>query len=134
MALATEAARIRIEALRDQPFDEVFTRFNDTAADDPAGAQGSHFQVERLTLRTDDGDGFAGRVLFPTPAGSPGVLRENLPDPRFGTPRDLNGDGNVDALDHALDYRVLPVVVRVDWRGAGGNSFVELKTLLVEMP
>jgi hypothetical protein len=134
VAVATEAARLQIEALRDESFDQIFVRYNDFAGDDPLGAPGCHFEVPGLNLRPNDGDGSAGQILFPTVAGAPGELREDLNDPRFGTPRDLDGDGVADDDDHSDNYRVLPVLVRVEWRGAGGDGRVELKTLLVEMP
>ena len=60
-------------------------------------------------------------------------LREDAADTRFGTPRDLNGDGvSGDALDHSADYRILPVVIEVDWNGASGPAHVEFKTVLAE--
>jgi hypothetical protein len=48
------------------------------------------------------------------------VLREDYVDPRFGMPRDLNGDSLIDDLDHATDYIVLPVHVQIRWRGSFG--------------
>jgi hypothetical protein len=58
------------------------------------------------------------------------VLREDVNLPELGMPRDLNGDGAVDAGNHSTDYRLLPVIVRVRWQGAGGPSQFELKTML----
>ena len=55
-------------------------------------------------------------------------LRENAVDTTIGMPRDLNLDGAVDALDHAGDYMILPVRVRVQWMGASGPRTVELQT------
>jgi hypothetical protein len=37
-------------------------------------------------------------------------------------PRDLNGDGVVDALDHSVDRILLPVKVTVEWKPAGSVS------------
>ena len=42
----------------------------------------------------------------------------------------LNGDGLVDAADHAGDYAALPVVVRVEWTGQSGPARVEIRTTL----
>jgi hypothetical protein len=133
-SIALEAARTMIQTLQAEEFDQVFARYNSFAGDDPPGAPGSSFAVPGLTPLATDPDGMVGSILFPTAAGEPGVLREDLDEPRFGTPRDLNGDGAPDDQDHAGDHVVLPVLVRIDWRSAGGFARVELKTLLVEMP
>jgi hypothetical protein len=69
-------------------------------------------------------------VIFPTVAGLPGQLREDAVNSLLGMPRDLNGDGAVDAASHASDYKLLPVQVRVRWRSPSGPGVVELHTLL----
>lgn len=121
-----------IEQLKAANFDEVFARFNDDAGDDPAGVSpGADFAVAGLDPRDDDADGIVGRILFPVGAGAPSLLREDLVDEAFGMPRDLNADGVVDAVDHSGDYVILPVRVRVEWRGRSGNRFIELETILV---
>jgi prepilin-type N-terminal cleavage/methylation domain-containing protein len=128
--LALHAARQVLERLQTLPLDEVFASFNADPADDPAGAgtaPGAGFAVAGLDPRGGDADGLPGEIRFPVAAGA---LREDLVDPLVGTPRDLSGDGVIDALDHAGDYRVLPVLVRVSWRGAAGNARVELRTIL----
>jgi hypothetical protein len=43
---------------------------------------------------------------------------------------DLNADGTVDTADHASDYTLLPVRVRVDWRGPSGPQNYQLETIL----
>ncbi len=53
-------------------------------------------------------------ALAEDPAG-PTRLREDLEDPRFGLPADLNGDGAMDGMAHDDDYAVLPVRVIVQW-------------------
>lgn len=127
-----EAQRM-IEQLQAQRFRDVFVSFNDDPADDPVGgAPGSGFGVVGLTPRLNDADGFVGQILFPTPAGQPGVLIENVIDTDFGLPLDLNADGNLDGADRALDHEVLPVRVRIEWRSKSGNRSVELQTLLRE--
>jgi hypothetical protein len=45
-------------------------------------------------------------------------------------PRDLDGDGVVDALNHATNYVLLPVRVRVAWRGVSGARQLDFDTLL----
>jgi hypothetical protein len=131
---ATQAARQVLEGIQAQAFAEAFRYYNGTTADDPGGvgtAPGKNFNVAGLTPRTDDPDGFVGEVVFPTPAGQPGVLRENTVDAKLGMPRDLNGDGLINNLaDYSTTYTILPVRVRVEWVGAGGPGVVELRTLL----
>jgi hypothetical protein len=44
----------------------------------------------------------------------------------------MNADGASDANDHSADYLLLPVLVRVRWRGPAGTTQVELHTWLAE--
>lgn len=128
---AYQAARSMVESLQAEAFEDVYERFNADPADDPDGAAtapGMDFDVPGLTPQAGDVDGLAGRVLFPVSPGS--VLREDLADASFGMPRDLNGDGVVDADDHTFDRIVLPVRVRVEWTGRSGDRFVEFTSIL----
>jgi prepilin-type N-terminal cleavage/methylation domain-containing protein len=131
---ATEAARAMLERIQAEAFPEAFRRYNATGNDDPGGANtapGANFAVDGLSPRPDDADGFVGQVIFPTPAGLPGELRESVVDAALGMPRDLNGDGVVHATDsYATDYEILPVRVRVEWLGAAGEGTVEIATVL----
>jgi hypothetical protein len=43
------------------------------------------------------------------------VLREDVPQQRFGLPSDLDGSGAIDDKPHDADYRALPVVVTFRW-------------------
>ncbi len=127
---ATEAARSVIESMRAQAFDQVWARYNADPADDPGGAgtaPGAAFDVPGLGPVPGDPDGRVGEIVFPELAGA---LREDVADERLGTPRDLDLDGVVDALDHAADYRVLPVLVRVQWQGKGPARRLELYTTI----
>lgn len=130
--LAYLEAQRTVEALQGQPFGEVFARFNDTAADDPAigASPGAAFDVIGLEPQAGDADGRVGLVVFPSDPGDPTRLLENQQDPSLGLPRDLNADGELDGDDRAGDYEVLPVRVRVEWVGRSGNRFVELHTVL----
>lgn len=129
--LAKEAARSRLETLRDATFAEIFARYNANPADDPDGpgtASGAAFAVRGLEAPAGDADGLPGLIVFPEQAGA---LREDLVLPHlFGAISDLDNDGNTDSLDHAGDYRLLPVVVRVEWAGPGGNGKVEFRSVL----
>ncbi len=135
VAMAKETARGMLETLAASDFSNVFALYNDEPTDDPNGqntAPGMGFAAPGLDLQSGDVDGFAGEILFPTRAEEPAVLREDIANLRFGTPRDLNGDGAIDDQDHSSDYQLLPVVVRVSWRGTAGNSRVEFRTVLVD--
>jgi hypothetical protein len=131
---ATQAARQVMEAIQAQAFAEAFRAYNGTPDDDPGGpgtSPGKNFSVPGLTPKPGDPDGFVGEVIFPSPPGEPGVLRENVVDSKLGMPRDLNGDGLINTLaDYSTTYTILPVRVRVEWVGTGGPGTVELRTLL----
>ena len=135
-AAATQAARRILESVKAAPFQQAFAMYNGNAGDDPAGAgtaPGAAFDVQRLQPVPGDADGRVGEILFPTPSSGSAQLLENLADDRFGTPRDLNGDGVVDASDQSGSYKLLPVCVRVRWLGAAGDSTVEAKSFIVRV-
>lgn len=57
-------------------------------------------------------------------------LREDTVDPNLGMPRDLNGDGVIDGLNHASDYVILPVRIEVKWSESGADrTHSEILTL-----
>lgn len=135
-AVAQQAARQLLERMESRPFNEVFAAYNASVADD-AGltqpAQGAAFDVPGLEPLAGDPDGRCGRILFPTTVvGAVEQLREDAVDAALGMPRDLNGLGGIDGLDHAADYRVLPVRVRVEWRTAGRARVLDLETMLCQ--
>ena len=126
--LAYLEAQRMIERMQSGVFREVFVRFNDTTADDPAGgvSPGSDFDVPGLNVQEGDPAGKPVR----TPPAQPGSLFEFTNDADLGLPRDLNADGVVDLANHADDYTILPVRVRVEWQGQSGNRFIELQTYM----
>lgn len=126
---ALEAIASTIDAVKSTPLSEAFQRFNATTADDPvAGASpGAGFAVLGLEPVAGDVDGLVGEVFFP---GDGLTLREDFVDRELGMPRDLNEDGPVDNLDHALDYHILPLRVRLVWQGPKGIRRLELVTTL----
>lgn len=133
--LAQAYARRAIERMKGVDFADVFATFDKNPADDPSGvgtAPGANFEAFGLEPLATDLDGRPGEISFPTvDFGGVAQLREDVSDPALGMPRDLNGDGlPPDALDHAADYRVLPVRVRVQWRGATGPRSITIETLL----
>jgi len=127
-ALAYTAAQRVLEDMQGTHYREVFRRYNSTAADDLPGSPGPDFAVLGLDPQLGDADGMPGRIDLPEFA--PGVLREDVTNADFGLPRDLNGDGDSDSNDHALDYVQLPLRVTVQWRGRSGNRIVELQTVM----
>jgi type II secretory pathway pseudopilin PulG len=132
-ALAVRAAQSLLEELKGvEEFEEIYARYNATSDDDPAAGSspGQGFAVAGLSARSDDADGFVGALEFP---GTGKELLEDGEDAELGLPRDLDGDGLVDAADHAGDYRILPVRVVVEWSGQNGARTLELVTVLTEM-
>jgi type II secretory pathway pseudopilin PulG len=135
-AVVSEIARQTIANLQATPFAQVFVRYNSSAADDPGGvvSPGANVAVPGLRALPTDADGIVGRIDFPTSPGPGGVpmLREDLAFPEFGTPRDLNvnGDGAIDGFDHATNYTVLPVALTFDWLSAKGPRHIEFRTIL----
>jgi len=132
--LATQAAKAMLERIKAEAFLQAFRSFNALGSDDPSGADtapGANFAVPGLRAIPGDADGLPGEIVFPTVAGAPGVLREDVTDTKLGMPHDLNGDNATDGLNHATDYKLLPVLVRVRWQAADGtNASTELKTIL----
>lgn len=132
-----EAAQARMatwqlmEQIQSIPVGDVYSTFNLCPEDDPLGedtAPGGVFMIETKPAAIQVSN-MTGEVLFPE--SEPGVLREDLHDPALGMPRDLNGDGIIDSENHARDYLVLPVRVRVRWRGVSGESSFEVCSLLL---
>jgi prepilin-type N-terminal cleavage/methylation domain-containing protein len=133
--LAVSAARNLLETLRSEDFGEVYALYNADPADDPGGpgsAPGHRFAVAGLDEAPDSLDGLEGEVVFPTAwsAGGALELREDLEIRALGLPRDLSGDGKVDDQDHSAGYFILPVLVRLRWKGATGVRQFELASQL----
>ena len=103
-----------------------------TAVGLPGSAPGNLFTV--AGLQPVDGALVVGRIEFPAAYDPDGVLelREDVVDDRLAMPRDLNGDGDVDDVDHSTDYRLLPVAIVLRWRGSMGERTMELRTLLAD--
>ncbi len=135
LRLATESAWSVMERLQGVGFDEAFARFNSDPEDDPDGAgsaTGSDFEIIGLAPIAGDGDGSAGEVLLPAVWVDGDLqIREDVEIPELGMPRDLSGDGVIDAADHSDDYIVLPVLVRMSWQGSSGEMQLEYGTTLI---
>jgi hypothetical protein len=135
-ALALSGIREMVEILEGTgEFASVFSRFNADPADDPPSgpSPGNFFAVAGLEPAGGDPDGFVGEIVFPTLTTAAGLeLREDVVDPDLGMPRDLNGDGLEDALDHSGDYRLLPVLLRLRWQGSSVERSAEIRTILAD--
>jgi len=132
-AIAVEAARAAIEDMHNVPFEDVFTLFNEIGLDDPGGPNtgfGPHFAVIGLQAADDDPDGMVGEVILP---GADGILLETEVNDDLGLPRDLNGNIQIDETDCSGDYLVLPVIVRLRWRGRAGVREFEMATMLAAL-
>jgi len=130
---AVEAVRSLLEEMRSLPCNELFARYNDDAADDidgPGTAPGRHFEVDGLDAQEGDADGFVGEVILPATSAP---LREDTVDASLGLPRDLNGDALIDEEDHAGDYILLPVHIRVEWSGQVGERQFEMFTMFADL-
>lgn len=133
--LALEACRQQLEMIKTETLRDRFREYNTSGTDDvdgPGRGPGPNFAVPGLSAIEGDADGLAGEVVLPVAAGAPLVLREDLVLPEFGTPLDLDCDGVVDATNHAADYQILPVLVRVRWRSPAGTATVQLTSILGE--
>jgi prepilin-type N-terminal cleavage/methylation domain-containing protein len=133
MAVASEAGRRMLELLRSQPFSEIFARYNADPSDDPGGAgtaPGRNFDAQGLEVQESDADGHVGSIAFPTVGMQ---LREDVTDLQLGMPRDLDGDGAVDTSNHASNYILLPVEVRIEWRGMSGDVSLRMHSQFVSL-
>ena len=137
---SSSAAQDALERIRNESFEELFVLFNEDPFDDPLGpgtAPGNRFAVSGLTPLPGVADGMIGEIVLPlvdvgTEVAPEWQVREDLVDPVLGMPRDLNGDSIVDDADHVADYTILPVLVRLRWKGKHGPREFELYTVLSE--
>ncbi len=139
-AVAAEAARVVLEIMRDQPFDQLLALYNADPLDDPGGqgtAPGHRFTVEGLEPAPESPDGMIGEIRFPvvnvgTDEEPDWELREDVDDRQLGMPRDLSGDAVTDEEDHASDYVRLPVGVNLAWQGEAGPRELTFHVMFCE--
>jgi type II secretory pathway pseudopilin PulG len=132
-SIAGHAARSVLESMRCRPFELVARLYDSDPSNDPDGpgtAPGRWFAVAGLDLAPNDDDGFVGEVILPEVELQ---IREDSTDERLGMPRDLDGDTVIDDVDHGSDYRLLPVLVRIQWKGPRGERTLEMFTMLAAM-
>ena len=131
---AAEAAADIIEQMHGSSIDDLFRLFNVNPDDDPDGmgtAPGAAFDVDGLAPVKGDPDGRVGRILMPELNGQ---LLEIVEDALLGMPRDLNSDTELDDFDHAGDWIILPVVVRIEWQGSHGVRSIDIPTMFARVP
>lgn len=130
-ATANHALRGVLETLSARTIQDVFALCNAEAADDLPGEDPDDTLVLPVELMSDaNGEPLSVSVTLPVEDGAPGVLREDLEMPELGLPRDLNGDGAIDAADHSGDCVVLPILLTLEWTGPSGTQKVQMATLL----
>lgn len=130
-ALANQALRGLCEELQAMPIDEVLDSYVIAENEDERTRAD---KLARLTLRdpalaTHDGREPVVRARFPLDEDGR-TLREDLELPEFGLPRDLDGDGAIDGADKRASFRILPVVLELDWVGPSGTQHLQLSTVL----
>jgi len=138
---ASARAQEVLEQMRNENLRDVVRLYNTDPFDDPNGpgtAPGDRFAVPDLDPLPTDPAGMVGSIELPIwNAGSEVApdwrVREDLANDELGTPRDLNGDCIVDALDHTEDYSILPVVIRMRWQGRHGRREFRLYSALTEI-
>lgn len=126
---ALRAAERQIETLRSIKIEEIVPRYNNTKSDDLGTGEnpGPYFDVEGLK---PVGSARVGRISFP---GDGVRLLENVNDPAWGMPRDLNGNGTIDTVDvSGPDLKLLPVMVEITWTGVQGQRTLTYRHLIMK--
>jgi type II secretory pathway pseudopilin PulG len=129
-AAANQALRALLEDIKAMEFSGIYAAYNTSTADDP---DPQHDYKTYLDLEGDLPAGSCGaapvaKIYFPEDEN--GLLREDLVDERMGLPRDLDGDGAIDGDDHSADYKILPVVVQLDWEDPSGPQSIQVATVI----
>lgn len=139
-AVVAAAVQDTFERMRNEDLRDVFRLYNAEPFDDllgPGTAPGNFFGVQGLTPLPGQPAGRVAEVRLPalnrgTAVAPVWELREDLVDAELQMPRDLDGDSVVDDANHAGNYTVLPVHVRVTWQGRFGPRRFDMHTLLTE--
>ena len=114
-ALRSMGERIHAQAYRDSLDHPDAWAQNVLDAFGPDGTLKGVFDVEFLSPPNEDQE-FPGTIQV--------VVDETTTDAALGMdlgmPRDLNGDGDAADLDVSADACILPVVLRIEWKGQQG--------------
>ena len=138
---ATSEAQNVLEHMRSMPFRDLVRSFDPDPLNDPGGpgtAPGPWFSAAGLApLASAVGDTI-GEVLLPvvnvgTDVAPDWQVREDLGEPLLGLPRDLTGDAVVSSLDCSSSCTILPVLVRMRWRGRFGPRELRFFSSFTEM-
>lgn len=137
VGLATHGARRTIEWLDSLPYQEVLDRFvsppSSDGEEEDVFAPPLAFSVDGLSPARDDPDQIVGAILLPLGGARSAEVSLGGATAFSGEAWDLDLDGSVGSKDRSTtNPRILPVVVRVDWRGPAGTQRIELRTVLVE--
>lgn len=130
-ALANQALRGMCEEMQAMPIDEVLDSYVLRGDEDERARDA---KLARLTLRDPALASRAGKkpvaaARFPLD-GDGRTLREDLDLPALGLPRDLDGDGAIDSADKRATFRILPVVLELDWEGPSGPQHLQVSSVL----
>jgi type II secretory pathway pseudopilin PulG len=131
--LAYNAARQKIEAMRGETFTEIYARYNANTGDNPTTgtSPGNTFTIDGLN--TPSGMTAPGLILFPEVTNA---LAENYTGDgatTMGMPKDLNRDGDATDTTITTTYKILPVLIRVKWRGVGDKTTtIEVSSLITD--
>lgn len=131
---AMRAAADKLDEILCSDFSKLAANYDSSPANDPSGAgtaPGATFTVTGLPLPKVQGTTAHGIVLLPNlNYGSTIQIREDINIPSLGMPRDLNGDTLIDSADHSSDYKLLPVLVEVQWQAANGVASLKLAAIV----
>lgn len=139
--LVTSEAQNRMELMRSLPFRDIVRYYDSDPLNDPNGpgtAPGALFAIDGLEVAPGDADGAVGEILLPvvntgTDIAPVWQVREDIGHQILGLPRDLDGNSVVDDVDHYENYAILPVLIRVRWKGAYGPRELRFFSSLTEM-
>ena len=121
--VAMDKANEIMEQIRKADFSSLITAYGSNLT--PEGVWVSGFDVPNLEVRSTDLDGMAGKVLI--------VVNETLYTEEtftLGFPRDLDGDAMATNTNVTVGYKILPVIVKVEWATKFGDAEYDLRTLI----
>ena len=113
--LALTTAQGKLEELKSRSLDQLIAIYG------PGGSEGDTFLVPCID---DDADQALGQIIFYTDEA------DTEHGAALGFPMDLNGDGDALDRDVSSGFNLLPMRIRVTWKGALGTQFIDVTSLL----